>query len=504
MYRKEDPRQLSFGDFYLPFGGHLRQDNRWVILAGQIPWQQIEEAYGQRFSENNGCPAKPARMALGALIIKERLGTSDRETVEQIRENPYLQFFLGLSEYQDEPPFDHTMMTHFRKRFDEASLRSINEAIALRAVEGASGDGVVPAAKGKDEDHNDNDHPCPPNKGKLLVDATCTPADIAYPTDLSLLNEAREKSEEIIDAMHAPFMGRSKKPRTYRQKARRLYLAVAKQKKPHPRQIRKAIGQQLRFLGRNLATIARMAEAGMLKGLGKRLYRLLLVINELYRQQLWMYENRTHRIPDRIVSLYQPHVRPIVRGKAKSPVEFGAKVSISLVEGFSFVERIGWDPYNESCDLIEQIEQYRKRFGWYPESVHVDKIYRTHENRKYCKARGIRMSGPSMGRPSGEADVLKAQKKLERQDEHDRIPVEGKFGQGKRRFSLGLIMTKLAQTSEVAIMMAFIVMNLEKVLAGIIFLLCFAWRWLLAGHDDTGGPAVWIMKTRTPAMPTAA
>jgi hypothetical protein len=495
---------LTFDDFYLPFSGQLRRDNRWVILAGQIPWRQIEEVYGRQFSENNGCPAKPARMALGALIIKERLVASDRETVEQIRENPYLQFFLGLKEYQDEPPFDHTMMTHFRKRFDQGMLKDINESIVIAAMEPACGDTAIETCKNEDDDASDDEQHGPLNKGKLIVDATCTPADIAYPTDLSLLNEAREKSEEIIDAMHGPFIGRRKKPRTYRQRARKAYLALAKQKKPHPGQIRKAIGQQLRYLKRNLQTIRQMTAAGMLKGLSKRLYRLLLVINEVYRQQLWMYENRTHRISDRIVSLYQPHVRPMVRGKAKSPVEFGAKVSISVVDGFSFVERIGWDPYNESCDLIEQIQQYRRRFGYYPESVHVDRIYRTRENRRYCKAKGIRLSGPPLGRPSDEAELLKEQTELQRQDELDRIPVEGKFGQGKRRFSLALIMTKLAHTSEVAIVIAFIVMNLEKILRGIISLLFFAWRWLLAGYYNASEPALWTTKTHTCPKAAAA
>ena len=104
MYRKDNPNQLTFNDFYLPFGGHLRGDNRWVILAQQIPWQQIEQNYSALFSNDAGCPAKLARMAFGALIIKERLGTSDRETLEQICENPYLQYFLGLMEYQDTPP----------------------------------------------------------------------------------------------------------------------------------------------------------------------------------------------------------------------------------------------------------------------------------------------------------------------------------------------------------------------------------------------------------------
>ena len=218
-----------------------------------------------------------------------------------------------------------------------------------------------------------------------------------------------------------------------------------------------------------------------LQVLNRKQYKTLLVINELYRQQKWMYDNRTHSISDRIVSLYQPHVRPIVRGKAKSPVEFGAKVSISLVDGFSFVERIGWDAYNESCDLIEQIEQYRKRFGFYPDSVHVDKIYRTQGNRRFCRKHGTRLSGPPLGRPTADADLLKAQKKIQHQDEIDRIAVEGKFGQGKRRFSLGRIMTKLAHTSEVSIMITFIVINLEKILAGLLYFLLFALQQWLAG-----------------------
>ena len=479
MYRKEHTNQLTFKNFYLPFGGHLCGSNRWVILSEQIPWRQIEEAYGQHFCQDNGCPAKPARIAFGALIIKERLGTSDRETVEQIRENPYLQYFLGLMEYQDTPPFDDSMMTHFRKRFDKDMLMSINESIVDGAMEQDNKNKVVETDSDKNESSKDDENNPPSHKGKMIVDATCTPADIAYPTDLTLLNEARQKSEEIIDTMHSPFVGVGKKPRTYRQKARKAYLAVAKQKKPSYKKIRKAIGQQLRYLKRNLGHIDRMAGVGLLKFLDKRLYRLLLVIKELYRQQDWMYENRTHKVSDRIVSLYQPHVRPMVRGKAKSPVEFGAKVSISLVNGFSFVEKIGWDAYNESCDLIEQIERYHKRFGFYPVSVHVDKIYRTRENRRYCKKKGIRLSGPPLGRPTDEGELLKEQKKLHHQDEIDRIAVEGKFGQGKRRFSLARVMTKLAQTSEVSIVVAFIMMNLEKILSGVISFLLFAWKWLL-------------------------
>jgi hypothetical protein len=175
-----------------------------------------------------------------------------------------------------------------------------------------------------------------------------------------------------------------------------------------------------------------------------------------------MYDHRVSRIDDRIVSVSQPHVRPIKRGKAGASTEFGAKVSASLVNGFSFVDRISWDAYNEAGDLIDQIEAYRKRFGYYPSSVHADQIYRTRGNRKYCTEHGIRLSGPPLGRPSSQIEKRREIKLQARQDELDRIPIEGKFGQGKRRFSLARIMCKLALTSETAITIAFVVMNLEK------------------------------------------
>lgn len=475
MYRQEDPNQRTFEDFYLPFGGRLRRDNRWVLLAQQIPWDQVEQQYVAVFADRDtGREAKPARLALGALIIKERLGTTDRETVEQIRENPYLQYFLGFPEYKDEAPFDSSLMTHFRKRFDPEALARINEAI-VRAAQEPSDD------KTSESDEPPNDSP-PTHRGKLIVDATCTPADVRYPTDLNLLNEAREKTEEMIDVMHRPFIGERVKPRTYRQKARQAYLAIAKQKQPGAKKLRQAIRKQLGYLRRNLKTVRKMASEGLLTYLDKRLYRLLLVIGELYRQQQWMYQNRSHRIKDRIVSLHQPHVRPIVRGKAGCPVEFGAKLSVSLVDGFSYVDTLRWDPFNESGDLIDQIKGYHRRFGCYPESVHGDRIYRTRANRRYCRKHGIRLSGPPLGRPkkvtkSNEAQ-LREVRRQQKQDELDRIPIEGKFGQGKRRFTLSRIMAKLAETSQTVILVSFIVMNLEKLLAQILLCLLVLCQWL--------------------------
>ena len=195
-------------------------------------------------------------------------------------------------------------------------------------------------------------------------------------------------------------------------------------------------------------------------------YKCLLVINELHRQQQHMYKNKTCQIDDRIVSISQPHVRPIIRGKAGAKVEFGAKVAASLVDGYVRFDHISWDAMNESRLLETEVEKYRERYGCYPESIHVDKIYRNRENLRFCKERNIRMSGPTLGRPAKvteeNREELEAAKLMARQDELNRIPVEGKFGQGKRRFGLARIMTKLADTSITAIIIGAVVMNLTR------------------------------------------
>ncbi len=161
-----------------------------------------------------------------------------------------------------------------------------------------------------------------------------------------------------------------------------------------------AIAKQLQYIKRNLSHIEKLINSGAeLTSLSPRKHKMLLVVTEVYRQQLWMYQNESNRIDDRIVSISQPHIRPIVRGKAGQPVEFGAKLSVSCFDNYVFLDHLSWDNFNESGDLKTQIEAYKNFTGYYPSSVHVDRIYRTRENRAWCKERGIRISGPPLGRP---------------------------------------------------------------------------------------------------------
>ncbi|BAY28699.1 transposase [Nostoc carneum NIES-2107] len=138
MYRKEESTPIAPSNFLLPFEGKLSSENRWVIMADLIPWTEFEKEYSSSFSADMGAPAKSFRMALGALIIKEKLGISDRETVEQIKENPYLQYFIGMSSYSNESPFDASMLVHFRSRISANLVNKVNQEMVKKMLETTS------------------------------------------------------------------------------------------------------------------------------------------------------------------------------------------------------------------------------------------------------------------------------------------------------------------------------------------------------------------------------
>jgi transposase, IS5 family len=348
------------------------------------------------------------------------------------------------------------MLVHFRERISAEFVNKVNQKMVKKMLETTSSQSTEKKTEESEKEVSE-----PKNRGKLILDATCAPGDISYPTDLGLLNQARKQTEKIIDLLYEIVLGQlDKKPRTYREIARKDYLEVAKKRRVSQKERRKAIKKQLQYIKRNLAHIEQLVWSGAtLLNLSNRQYKMLLVVAEVYRQQLWLYENKKQSIDDRIVSLSQPHIRPIVRGKAGKAVEFGAKLSASYFDGYVFLDHISWDNFNESGDLKAQVEAFKNYTGYYPESVHVDKIYRTRENRAWCKERGIRISGSPLGRPP--ANISKEKKKQALDDERIRNSIEGKFGQGKRRFSLNRVMAKLSHTSFTAIAITFLVMNLS-------------------------------------------
>ncbi len=462
MYKYSD-NQISFSDFGQPVGMTMNADNRWVKKAESIPWAEIEHRYAALFTNKKGNVAKPLRLALGACIIQAEYGFSDVETALMIQEHPYLQFFCGFSEYKDEPPFDASLMVYFRKRLTPEILGEINELIIQRAQnETEAPPAKVDSSDEKDGDDDDDDDPG--NDGTMIVDATCAPSDIRFPTDTSLLNEARRNSEKIIDLLHVP--GSEEKPRTYRRCARKEYNQFIRARKPGKSKIRKCIRQQLGYLGRNLKTIDQMLESG--KALSPRWQERLETLRIVHQQQQQMYDARTHTVENRIVSISRPYLRPIVRGKARAQVEFGAKLDISVTDGFTRLETYSFEAYNEATFLIDVIERFRQRTGKYPQRVLADKIYRNRDNLRFCKQHHIRLSGPALGRPKKDAVPDKQQ---DYADICERVEVERCFSLAKRKCGLGLITTRLEETTASAIALSIVVLNLRKIQ-------CAFFRWL--------------------------
>jgi hypothetical protein len=196
------------------------------------------------------------------------------------------------------------------------------------------------------------------------------------------------------------------------------------------------------------------------KNLTPKWTKRLNTIKILYAQQKYMYEQHTHKVENRIVSLSQPYLRPIVRGKVKSPVEFGAKLDISIADGFVRLEKQSFEAYNEATVLEKVIERYQERTGSYPERVLADKIYRNRDNLAFCKEKNIRLSGPALGRPKKDAVI---DKKQDYRDICDRVEVERGFSLAKRKCGLGLIYNRLPETSQHVIALSILVLNLRKV-----------------------------------------
>ncbi len=443
-------KQLSLAEFESPFERNLNPSNRWVILSKLLPWDELCSIYWKYVPEKSTgrTPLNP-RIVLGAIIIKHLCDLDDRETVDQISENIYMQYFLGYTSFCDVPPFDASLFVEFRKRLGLEHINKINERISKIKQE-------LEKKEDKKKQNNDEENLQNPlditHKGSLITDATACPQDIAYPTDIDLLNDAREKSEELMDILFE-VSTLQKKPRNYRERARKEYLKIAQKKTKTKKDIRTALKQQLGYLGRNIRSIDKILDT--LEGipLKKNQYKYLLVIQHLYQQQKTMYDTKTHSVDDRIVSIHQPHVRPIVRGKAKSKVEFGSKINISLVDGITFLDDFSWDAFNEGTRLKNSVEKYKERLGYYPKEVLADKIYCNRENRAYLKEKGIILKAKPLGRPAKVA--------LSNQvSPGERNPVEGKFGQAKTAYGLDRIKARLSNTSESWVASIILVLNL--------------------------------------------
>lgn len=467
----------------------LNKNNRWVKLGDCLPWTELEKVYNSKLhNQKKGAGNKPARMVLGAMIIKHKLNLSDEDTIQMIQENPYMQYMCGLEEFTDSPIFDPSLFVTLRKRISEVDLNELTVYLmnalhhqneqSKREEKANDDQEELPTTKVEDSDaapfidSQGNKH-----QGVLKIDATCADAEMRYPVDVDIIHDGCRKVSEYIVKICKTFGLR--KPHTNYKYAHQIYSQLVKTSKKKGEYVRETIAQLLRCLRKDINAFMEIVAVGSerfdcLRQYEKRIFSATVT---MYHQQLEMWRTKSHTCADRILSIFQPHVRPILRGKAKAKTEFGAKIGASIVNGYTFIDRHSWDAYNESKDLMLQIQLYQERFGYYPSTILADKIYLNKANRKILSDLEINTYCKPLGRPP-KAPPSDEQKAKEVKATGDRNEIEATFGTGKRIYRANNIRAKLPETARCWTGMCYFAKNVMKFLRELCLVLTEIWHLL--------------------------
>jgi IS5 family transposase len=433
VYRPKDRVTEPLFQELFPFGGRLDKNNRWLRISQLIPWDQLENFYSQYFSDI-GRPAHDARLVLGMILLKHLTVTSDEEIVQLVRESPYMQAFCGLDSFTTGNLIDSSTLTNVRKRLGDAGFLELEKKTYKILI-----DRKIIKAKG------------------LLIDATVFPENVRYPTDAGLLNEARKWLVDSIKSIGGVI---KLKFRTYCRTAQKEYLDFSKKKGKTKKAVKRINKSMLQFVRRNIKQLDDILRQFHDRGLviGSDILDRLTTIKTVYEQQFFMYSEGVKRVVDRIVSLHKPQVRPIKRGKAGKDVEFGSKSSVSHVGGFSFLDHLSTDNFNETNDVADQLDLYKERFGKSPPYAVGDRAYGTVKNRKILQEEGIRDAFEPRGRKvkHGYSDRWRQRKRRERNQ------IEGAFGNVKNHYGLNKIKYSIAGGDEIWVRLGLMAANLKK------------------------------------------
>jgi hypothetical protein len=439
--QETDPDQLELFERSLPFTGKLDRSNRWIVLAHTLNWRELELSYAKLFA-TEGRPGVRARYVLGTLILKHQFQVSDEEILQLIIEGPYLQYFIGLTQFTTTAPFETSSLARVRERLGENTFAEFEKTLINTLVEKK-----LIQAKG------------------LLVDATVYESEITYPTDCGLLEKARQFCVKQI--RHLSQVAKIK-VRTYCRVAHRAYLNFTKKKRKTKKQIRRMHKRLLQYVRRNLQQVTTVLEKAQTLGhtLPAAIVKKIETVQALYDQQKEMYDEKKKAIANRIVSLAKPYVRPVVRGKSGKDVEFGAKVELSCVDGYLFPDHLSFDNFNESTKLQTSVDAFQNRFNKPPEYVAMDQIYGTRENRVFLEEKDIPASVKPLGRPRNDRNS-DPEERWRKRKQRERNRIEGAIGNSKTNHDLGIIRAKNAKTEKSWIQMALFSRNVMLAVARI-------------------------------------
>lgn len=438
--RKKDPAMYKAkdrSDGYLfkelsPFGGQLDSENRWLKIKAVIPWEDLEREYSKHFS-TIGRPALDGRLVIGLFLLKHMTVLSDRDLVLELQENVYWQVFCGLSGFETTKKLDASTLTKIRQRLGLAFVREL-ERLTYKALI----DRKIIRGKG------------------MLVDATVVPEKIRYPNDVGLLNDVREWAVRTVKKITEKT---GQKIRTYSRTARKIFLSFSKKRMKTYKEIQRTKKQMIQFVRRNIEQVREGID--VLEGhIRRRAEDQLQTASLILEQQKTMYDANVASCAQRVVSFWRSYVRPIKRGKSGAKnVEFGPKVSLSQVDGFTFVDAFDHENYSEArVDIVEkQLRNYEERFGHKAPSLTGDQLYGSREDRALLKAEGIRSAARPLGRPGQDIDL---QKQYVRRKQKERNRIEGGIGNSKEHYGCDGIRYHGVSGSEVWTRLSILAQNL--------------------------------------------
>lgn len=417
MFILED-KQLSFDT--IPFLKYPYNPGHPLMkLEKAIRWDNLLEALATFYSAEEGRPSTPLRAQAGTLILKYVKHFPDRDTVVYVQENLYAQRFCGLSPEQA-VDYMHpaTGLSNFRAQIGSPGMAFIEEVLHAAARQ-------KPLKRGN----------------KLIIDTTCVPLDIRYPTDIRLLERCRR--EVLLLIRKAKAYGMELSYRTYARTAKKVFTFFSKRSKPSKAERKKVHKQMLQFVRRNLKQLTDL-RSQCTQALGHRVRdesdgcrfevrRFLQRLKESERkiqtilhQQKQIYKGNVH-IPHRIVSFHKDHVRPMVRGKLPVPTEFGPKVLLAVVRGYTYVVRCFQDNVADVRTPVPALRWFKTVFKRFPREMLADRGMWKRSWVRLFSAFGMQSGIQAKGRDAAETSVNRRQIR-------QRLPIEARISLAKRCF----------------------------------------------------------------------
>lgn len=437
MYRAKDRSENYLFRELMPFGGQLAEGNRWLKIKGLIPWGELEREYASYFS-GRGRPGLDGRLVIGLFLLKHMTVLSDVEVVLGLQENVYWQAFCGMEQFETARKLDPSSLTKIRHKLGVKFTRDLEKRTYQVLI-----DKKIIRGKG------------------MLVDATVMPEKIRYPNDVGLLNDVREWTVGRLKEIAGKT---GERVRTYRRKARKLFLNFSKKKIKTRQMIERTKKRMLQYVRRNLGQLK--ARVGQLDYLvRKEVEERLKVAEKIYAQQKQMYDEKVQRCEARVVSWWREYVRPIKRGKSGGKeVEFGPKVCLSHVDGFTFLDEFNHENYSEArVDIVEkQIKNYEERFGHKPPSMTGDQLYGNRGNRELLKVLEILPAFKPLGRKGEESQ---RQERYLRRKQRERNRIEGDIGNVKEHYGCDGIRYHYVEGSEMWVRLGLLAKNLKAAVA---------------------------------------